>query len=1209
MPIVDLSGMNNITGMKAYIDVLHKGADNFQDRLEFVARSGDDPSDLGDYVRESGQPSFSQGTISGGDTGVSIGGKFAAASFDNISVSSASDAAFEIAGSTTSTFTDISASDSAYGILVGNGAVGSADFVGVNIDSSTNAGIYYAKDMRGELDGVVTNTAGPAIKFGASTTEDKSWTGMNIATNLVGVENAGSGTLTFTDSTFANTNDVEIPGSGSVNFIEGTIDTSSVDVTGSGLFSRMRALDISVEADGNAVSGTNVVLKNGDGVAEGNVETDSNGDAVGMTFTTEKVDSSGLQTMSLTGFELVTVAKVGEYFYNDSTDNSGDFRYAMDSLTLTDAPGNSHTIDLVDKVDIRVCRSWSSTSYPIIQTCPGVSSSSSTGRTYSSGLIEYGYYGALATDMANKVVMFDAGINYLKGGNAVYDFNGSTVLITGSYRFDDAARIYGTSRGTQMFAHNSEWISLALNADDEPQGFQLGSVGTNNLRPDIQNSTLSGLASINSNYGYRSPWPWSTSVWASEFNVQNNTITHFRESPVENGVYYEDVCMNTGVQDSIVRNNIVKDCAVGVFFRTSYYSWSLPSYNGADGSIVENNEFIDSEYLDVWLYFASADDVEVRNNTFTGTSMPGYNVYIQDSSSTGLIVDSNSFSNGEYPIYMRYGLDWTITNNVINGNGDASFPGIGALFGYGEISGNTLTDADGGILIDRIRTGQSVEITDNVIGQTAGRVAPTAVGIWVEDCGSSVVNTGGNTVSVMENALVTDGCDVVDEGSTLSAIGGTGGSVYSVDILANVFDPASLNISTGDSVRWRAVEYRSGVPHDVTSNDSTWGSNGDMNLGSTYVKTFSEAGTYEYHCSVHPDMTGVITVTNGSSGGFTSTGVNIVGTVDDITLNGTSVSGFTTAVEQYGGSLTLSGDSVITGGQYGTYVEDTDVTVDGSTLAAGSTGTAIHVEGASSFDATDLTTSGGLVGLSIDAVDFRWNGGGSSAVTALLADGGAEGSVENVTWSDVTTQIDAGAYVTVTSVGNTVDASKLILDSTAVVHEGNLLTLDITHKDGDATDVGLLIQSTDGAQAAYVSPAYRTSYVTTDGDMEEWFGNVKNPSDDAMPGVMSTDGAGEDFLVTWDATNLYLGLTGVDMGAADLQIYIDSTTGGDSTGQSWYVSHSLPFAADYLFWAEDGADAANSGLKVSGFSGWTDASCPQTSSFIGTLLIQMAMVT
>ena len=185
--------------------------------------------------------------------------------------------------------------------------------------------------------------------------------------------------------------------------------------------------------------------------------------------------------------------------------------------------------------------------------------------------------------------------------------------------------------------------------------------------------------------------------------------------------------------------------------------------------------------------------------------MPGYNVYIQDRSSTGLIVDGNTFSNGEYPIYMRYGTDWTITNNSINGIGDATFPGIGALSGYGKISGNTLTDADGGILIDGITTGQIVEVTDNVIQQSAGRTAPSAVGIWAEDCGSSILNSGGNTISVMENALVTDGCDVVDEASTLTAIGGTGGSIYQVDILANVYDPSTLKISTGDSVRWRTV--------------------------------------------------------------------------------------------------------------------------------------------------------------------------------------------------------------------------------------------------------------------------------------------------------------------------------------------------------------------------------------------------------------------
>ena len=152
----------------------------------------------------------------------------------------------------------------------------------------------------------------------------------------------------------------------------------------------------------------------------------------------------------------------------------------------------------------------------------------------------------------------------------------------------------------------------------------------------------------------------------------------------------------------------------------------------------------------------------------------------------------------------------------------------------------------------------------------------------------------------------------------------------------------------------------------------------------------------------------------------------------------------------------------------------------------------MYITGTSSMDATDMDTSG-LYGLYTDAVDFRWNGGDSDATTALMADGGAEGSVENVTWADSTTQINAGSYVTVTSVGNTVDASKLVVDSTAVIHEGNLLNLDITHKGGSASDVGLLIKSTDGAQAAYVSPAYRAPYMTADGDTDEWFGNTKNP--------------------------------------------------------------------------------------------------------------------
>ena len=823
---------------------------------------------------------------------------------------------------------------------------------------------------------------------------------------------------------------------------------------------------------------------------------------------------------------------------------------------------------------------------------------------------EYGYYGATPRVMDNQVIMVDTGIWYVDG-NTDNSVNSSTILSTGTYNSQDSMQVWSTSPyGARMWSHNSEWVSTAIDDDGRAQGIKIGYNGWNDIVPDIQNTTISGLASIVTTYGYKSTW--GSYVWKADFfNIQNNTFTHFRVTDNVGAAQNQDMCLNAGAEGTIIANNVLKNCGVGVFLTRTGFSYAhAQSYWGADDAIVHNNEFIGTSHIDVWFSLNSyTDGAEITDNTFSGASAPSYGVYAQDRTTTDLLIEGNSFSNSDEAIYMRGALDWEIKDNVINGKGDSSMAGIYVKDGYGVIDGNTLVDADGGILVDGIRFGYNVNVTENDLSQTAGRVAPTAVGIWAEDCGSSVVNTGGNTVSVMENALVTDGCDLVDTGSTFEAIGGTGGAVYTVQMNANAYSPSSLNINEGDTVRWRANEYFNnsgqGEPHDVTSNDTDagglpdWSSGGTMNLGTTYTKTFSTAGTYEYHCSIHPTMSGKVVVASGTGSGFDSLGVNIIGSTDEITLDGSSVSGFETGIEQYGGSMTLTGDTIISGGEYAAYAEDTDVLIDGAELIADSTGSAMYVTGTSTFDATDMDTSG-MYGLNIDAVDFRWNGGDSDAATSLMADGGAEGSVENVTWADTTTQIRAGSYVTVTSVGNTINAAKLIVDSTAVIHEGNLLDLDITHKGGDATDVGVLIKSTDGAQAAYVSPAYRAPYMTADGDLAEWYGNVKNPSDDAMPGVMSSDDAGEDFLATWDANNLYMALTGVDMASADLQIYIDSSTGGDTTGDSWYVSHSLPFAADYVFWAEDGGDN-NNGLKVNGFSGWTDVSsaCSGLSHYIG----------
>ena len=1201
-PAVDVSG-NNITGATMYVDVLHNRADNYQDRLEVLARTGNDPSDMGVYARESGTPSFTTGTITGADNGVEIGGSWAAVEFDDVTVTDPVNAGLEVTGSAAATVTDLAVDGGTYGILVGAGASGNVQFENVDIDGASTAGVYYIKDLAGELSGLIANSAGAGIKFGSSTSKDISWEGMTLGSNGVGIDTAGKGTLTLTDSTFANAKDFVISGSATVDFIEGTVDETSVQVTGNGIFNRMRQLDVNVLADSNPVSGANVVLKNADGEVTGSAVTDSSGDALDMTFVTVTVDLSGLTTQSLTGYEAVTVAKVGTYSYTNPTTNSGDFRYAFDSLALADASGNSHNMDLTDDVDVRVCYSYSSSSFVYVQNCPGLSTSSSTGRTYTSGLKEYGYYGATPTNLQNKVVMLDVGYWYIDGNTDV-SLNGSTILSTGSYIYYDSMNVWSTyPYGARLYAHNTNWVSTAID-DGDAQGIKIGYNGWNDVVPDIQDSTITGLASIVTTFGYKSTW--SAYVWEADFfNIQNNTMTHFRTMPVTGSVAYQDMCLNAGGNNTTIANNVMTNCGVGVYLTRTGFSYAYTqSFWGADDAIIENNEFINSETIDIWFSLNSySDGVEITNNEFSGSSSPLYGVYTQDRTTTDLLIEGNTFSNSQEAIYMRGALDWNIIDNTINGASDASKAGIYVKDGHGVIDGNTLVDADGGILIDGVKYGFNANVTNNDISQSPGRSAPAAIGIWAEDCGSSVVNTGGNTVSVMENAIVTDGCDLVDSGSTLAAVGGSGGSVYTVQINANAYSPVSVSINEGDTIRWRANEYYNnsgtGEAHDVTANDSTWGSGGTMNLGSTYTKTFTTAGTYDYHCSVHPWMYGSIVVSTGSSSGFTSVGVNVVGTNDEITLDGTSVSGFGTAIEQFGGSMTLSGDALLSGGDYGAYAEDTDVVVDGAQLIADSSGSAMYITGTSSFDATDMDTSG-MYGLNSDAVNFRWNGGDSDATTALMADGGAEGSVENVTWADSTTQIDAGSYVTVTSVGNTVTAAKLVVDATAVIHEGNLLDLDVTHKGGSASDIGLLIQSTDGAQAAYVSPAYRAPYMNADGDMEEWYGNDKNPSDDAMPGVMSSNGLSEDFLTTWDANNLYMSLTGVDMGSADLQIYIDSSTGGDTTGESWYVAHSLPFAADYVFWAEDG-NSGNSGLKVNGFTGWSDvtSSCGGLSSYIG----------
>ena len=92
--------------------------------------------------------------------------------------------------------------------------------------------------------------------------------------------------------------------------------------------------------------------------------------------------------------------------------------------------------------------------------------------------------------------------------------------------------------------------------------------------------------------------------------------------------------------------------------------------------------------------------------------------------------------------------------------------------------------------------------------------------------------------------------------------GGTGtkGSpgTNEVWIQGMAFSPSSITIVEGTTITWTNKDL---VLHTVTSNDSLFYST-TIGSGKTYSNTFSTAGTYLYHCSIHPLMTSKVIVTS-----------------------------------------------------------------------------------------------------------------------------------------------------------------------------------------------------------------------------------------------------------------------------------------------------------------------------------------------------------
>ena len=109
-----------------------------------------------------------------------------------------------------------------------------------------------------------------------------------------------------------------------------------------------------------------------------------------------------------------------------------------------------------------------------------------------------------------------------------------------------------------------------------------------------------------------------------------------------------------------------------------------------------------------------------------------------------------------------------------------------------------------------------------------------AAGVLVVGCGGGDNSSGGGP-------------------TTSGAATPASGTAVAIDNFA--FSPATLNAKMGQQVTWT---NKQDIAHTVTADGGAF--DHQMPPGATFSFTFDKAGSFAYHCTIHPSMTATIQV-------------------------------------------------------------------------------------------------------------------------------------------------------------------------------------------------------------------------------------------------------------------------------------------------------------------------------------------------------------
>ena len=472
------------------------------------------------------------------------------------------------------------------------------------------------------------------------------------------------------------------------------------------------------------------------------------------------------------------------------------------------------------------------------------------------------------TILGDNPATVEVGSTFNDPGATVYDQDGTSTYTTtgtvdtnlvGTYTLtytavDNSGNQATATRTVSVVDTTAPVITLLgssqVNVEVGSSYTDAGATATDNYDGDltsqvvvVNNVDVNTLGSYTVTYGVSDSSSNAASVVTRTVNVIDQTaptITILGDNPVtiEAGSTYTDAGAtatdnyNNDVTADITTASTVDSNTIGSYTVT----YTVNDASGNQATAVRTVIVEDSTPPTITLIGSNPASVEVGNSYSDAgaTATDAYDGDITSSITTTSNVNINTVGS--------YTVTYTVTDSSSNSATatrtvnvvDTTAPVI-TLSGANPVdvdlgttyndAGATATDANDGDLT------ASITVSSNVDTNTVGTYTVTY----------TVSDAAGNQAT---------------ETRTVNVVDNNNPTTHYIDIQGFAYSPSSITINVGDTIVWTNYDSAS---HTVTSNDGTFDSGG-ISTGSTFSFTFTNAGTFNYFCSPHPNMTGSVTV-------------------------------------------------------------------------------------------------------------------------------------------------------------------------------------------------------------------------------------------------------------------------------------------------------------------------------------------------------------